>query len=55
MKETVGYLGMGQMGAPMAANLLKTGYPVVVWNRNPAKAEALAGQGAAGVETRENQ
>ena len=46
MKETVGYLGMGIMGAPMARNLLKGGYPVVVWNRTRNKAEPLRGQGA---------
>lgn len=46
MKETVGYLGMGLMGAPMARNLLKAGYPVVVYNRTRAKADALAADGA---------
>lgn len=46
MKETVGYLGMGIMGTPMARNLLKAGYKVVVWNRTRDKAEAMAGHGA---------
>ena len=46
MKETLAYLGMGVMGAPMARNLLKAGYPVVVYNRTRDKAEALAAAGA---------
>lgn len=31
------------MGAPMAANLVKAGHDVTVWNRTAAKAEAFAG------------
>ncbi|MDK2956732.1 MAG: hypothetical protein PWQ57_2228 [Desulfovibrionales bacterium] len=42
----VGFLGMGRMGAGMAANLLAAGHEVVVYNRTPAKAEALAVKGA---------
>src|SRR5713226_2484352 len=34
------------MGRPMGANLLKAGFPLVVWNRTRARAEALAQQGA---------
>ena len=34
------------MGAPMAANLLKAGFPVVVWNRTPARIEPLLKLGA---------
>lgn len=41
----VGFLGLGIMGAPMAKNLKKKGFEVVVWNRTPAKAEALAAEG----------
>ncbi|GAB0494409.1 hypothetical protein MMPV_005702 [Pyropia vietnamensis] len=45
---TVGFLGLGIMGAPMASNLaLTAGRRVVVWNRSPAKAEALAAAVAA--------
>lgn len=47
MTERLGFLGMGVMGAPMARNLLRAGYPVVVWNRTRARAEALAPDGAA--------
>jgi len=43
---TVAVLGTGIMGAPMARNLLRAGFPVHVWNRSREKAEALAGDGA---------
>jgi 3-hydroxyisobutyrate dehydrogenase len=45
-KQTVALLGLGTMGSGMAANLLEAGYPLTVWNRSPAKAEAFAAQGA---------
>lgn len=45
-KPTLALLGTGLMGAPMARNLLADGYPVQVWNRSPAKAKALVGDGA---------
>jgi 3-hydroxyisobutyrate dehydrogenase-like beta-hydroxyacid dehydrogenase len=46
MKPTVGLIGLGLMGKPMARNLLKAGFPLVVWNRSRAKAEDLVGEGA---------
>ena len=42
----VGFLGLGTMGAPMAANLLKAGFAVTVWNRTAAKTEPLKRVGA---------
>jgi 3-hydroxyisobutyrate dehydrogenase len=39
-------LGLGAMGSRMAANLLKAGHAVTVWNRSPGAAEALAAAGA---------
>lgn len=42
----VGFIGLGHMGSAVAANLLKAGYDVTVYNRTRAKAEALASQGA---------
>ena len=44
--EKIAYLGLGIMGQGMAANLLKAGYPVTVWNRTPARCEPLVAQGA---------
>jgi 3-hydroxyisobutyrate dehydrogenase-like beta-hydroxyacid dehydrogenase len=46
MKQKIGFMGLGIMGTPMAANLLKAGYPVTVYNRSPEKAEILVQQGA---------
>lgn len=42
----VGFIGLGKMGMEMAANLLKAGHDVTVYNRTTAKSEALAQQGA---------
>jgi len=42
----IGFIGLGSMGAGMAANLVKAGHEVTVWNRSPEAAEPLAGQGA---------
>ena len=44
--ERVGLIGLGIMGAPMARNLLKAGFPLTVWNRTRAKADALRKDGA---------
>lgn len=46
MKPTIGFIGLGLMGKPMARNLLKAGYPVVVWNRTAARADELVREGA---------
>ena len=42
----VGFIGLGHMGAGMAANLLRAGHTVTVYNRTPGKAQALVEQGA---------
>ncbi|HEX2948954.1 MAG TPA: NAD(P)-dependent oxidoreductase [Armatimonadota bacterium] len=42
----IGFIGLGLMGAPMAANLLKAGYTVTVWNRTTAKMKPLVELGA---------
>ncbi len=42
----VGYIGLGLMGAPMARNLMKAGYPLVVHNRSRAIVDQLVGEGA---------
>lgn len=41
----VGFIGLGNMGSGMAANLLKAGHALTVYNRTPAKAEALVAEG----------
>ena len=42
----VGFVGLGNMGSPMASNLLKSGYRIVVWNRTEQKARDLLAKGA---------
>lgn len=44
--QTVGWIGMGRMGYPMAERLVDAGYSVHVWNRTRSKAEPLAEKGA---------
>jgi 2-hydroxy-3-oxopropionate reductase len=46
MADTVGFIGLGIMGKPMAKNLIEAGHELVVYNRTPKKAEELAGAGA---------
>src|SRR4051812_47450259 len=47
MSIRIGWIGTGLMGSRMAANLLKAGHAVTVWNRTRAKVEPLLAQGAA--------
>jgi 2-hydroxy-3-oxopropionate reductase len=47
MAETVGFIGLGLMGLPMARNLIRAGHPLVVHNRTRARAEELEREGAA--------
>lgn len=46
MKLAIAVLGTGRMGSALARALLGAGHEVTVWNRTPAKAEALAALGA---------
>ena len=39
-KHSLGWIGMGRMGFPMAERLLKAGHPVSIWNRTRAKAQS---------------
>jgi 3-hydroxyisobutyrate dehydrogenase len=48
----LGWIGLGRMGAPMAARLIRAGYPVAVWNRTRAKAESEELKGAMVVASR---
>lgn len=42
----IGFIGLGQMGGAIAANLIKAGHEVTVWNRSTDKADALVDAGA---------
>ncbi len=44
--QKVAFIGLGVMGAPMAAHLVDAGFALRVWNRTAAKAEALVARGA---------
>ena len=46
-RPEVAFLGLGALGAPMAANLLAAGFPLTVHNRNRAREEPLRALGAA--------
>jgi len=54
MQLTVGWIGLGRMGAPMARRVLGTGRPLHVWARRPDAAQALIAEGARRVETPED-
>lgn len=43
---SIGFVGTGIMGMPMAMNLLKAGHQLKVWNRTPSKADILKDAGA---------
>jgi 3-hydroxyisobutyrate dehydrogenase-like beta-hydroxyacid dehydrogenase len=50
-KESIGFIGLGALGFPIAQNLLRAGYPLKVYNRTAAKAEPLVAQGARRVDS----
>jgi 2-hydroxy-3-oxopropionate reductase len=45
-RETIGFIGLGIMGKPMARNLLRAGYPVVVHSRSQGPVDELVAAGA---------
>jgi len=45
-RPTIGFIGLGIMGLPMARNLLKAGYSVCALNRSPEKVRTLVAEGA---------
>ena len=48
---TTGWIGLGNMGTPMARRLLAAGYPLTVYNRSKDKAEPLRAEGASAAES----
>ena len=48
MSKRIGFIGLGIMGAPMAANLVKAGFDVAGYNRSPARIEQLVAAGGRG-------
>jgi len=51
MPETIGFIGLGLMGKPMAKNLLTRGYPLVVHSRSAPPVDELVSLGAARAES----
>jgi 2-hydroxy-3-oxopropionate reductase len=47
MTQTVGFIGLGVMGRPMARNLIKQGFSLVVHSRSPGPVDQLVAEGAA--------
>lgn len=45
MNETIGFIGLGNLGLPMATNLFNAGYSLTVYNRTASKAAPLVAQG----------
>jgi 3-hydroxyisobutyrate dehydrogenase-like beta-hydroxyacid dehydrogenase len=41
MSETIGFIGLGRLGKPVARNLLKSGYTLKIYNRTASKVEEL--------------
>ena len=46
MSDRIGWIGLGELGFPMASNLLDSGYRLTVYNRTRSKAEPLGELGA---------
>lgn len=42
MKETIGFIGLGSQGGPMALRIVEAGYPLVLWARRPESLEPYA-------------
>ena len=45
MTQTIGFIGLGNMGLPMAMNLVKSGYDVIGYDTNPASNDKFVAQG----------
>ncbi|WP_087690062.1 NAD(P)-dependent oxidoreductase [Pandoraea sp. PE-S2R-1] len=48
---TIGFLGLGTMGSPMAINLIKAGFSLQVWNRSRGPVDTVAKVGAQACDT----
>ena len=42
----IGFIGLGTMGLPMAENIIRAGYPLIVWNRTIQRTKKLVNMGA---------
>lgn len=46
MKQKIGFIGLGNLGTPIALNLIDSGHPLYVYNRTASKATPLEAKGA---------
>lgn len=53
-KQTIGVLGAGRMGLPIIGHLVRAGFPVVVYDVDPAKKDPAADKGASFVTDRDD-
>lgn len=51
MATTIGFIGLGLMGRPMALNLRKHGFDLIVHNRSRAAVDALVASGATAADS----
>src|SRR5262245_39481450 len=51
MATSVGFIGVGNMGNPMASNILKAGFPMIVYDKNLQAMENLLQEGARGASS----
>jgi 2-hydroxy-3-oxopropionate reductase len=51
MQQRIGYIGLGLMGKPIARNLMKAGFPLIVHNRSRPPVDELVAEGAEGAGT----
>jgi 3-hydroxyisobutyrate dehydrogenase-like beta-hydroxyacid dehydrogenase len=54
MPETIGFIGLGNMGEPIAANLIQAGYALRVYNRTASKSAPLVAKGAVSASAAED-
>ncbi len=50
-KPRIGFIGLGIMGKPMARNLMRAGYSLIVHNRSQSSVDELVGEGASARST----
>src|SRR5260370_6363079 len=51
MTASVGFIGLGNIGEPIAGRILAAGFELSIWNRTPGKMQSLLNRGAIGGET----
>ena len=51
MTVSVGFVGLGDIGEPIAGRILAAGFALSIWNRTPGKMQSLLDRGAIAAET----